>query len=158
MLESLGKILQPEQLKRLRQIELQVLGVVALRRPEVKKHLGITEEQEGQFQDLERKAREEIQKAMQEARDQETLDWAQIRQRGEELRKKAEQEGMAVLTAEQKTKLKEMMGEPFELDRSALRPRGGEGRRGDRPRGEGPREGRPRGGEGRGTPREPQQI
>jgi len=70
-----------------------------------------------------------------------------MREKMDALMKEGQKKAMAVLTADQKKKLAEMMGEPFKLDMSAFGPRG-EGRRGDRTRGQGRRsQGQPEGGQ-----------
>jgi Spy/CpxP family protein refolding chaperone len=99
--------LSADQRKRLEQITLQVSGVYQLGRPEVVKALSLTEEQQTKFEDLQketRKALEEIIKATDRAGKTEKL--AKLR---EETSKKI----MAVLTDEQKAKVKEIVGEPF---------------------------------------------
>ena len=99
--------LSEEQRKRLAQITLQVTGLYQLGRPEVVKALNLTEEQQNKFEDLQketRKALEEIITSTERAGKNEKL--AKFR---EEVNKKI----MAVLTDEQKAKVREIVGEPF---------------------------------------------
>lgn len=152
---KLADILQPEQLKRVKQIQLQQAGAAVLRSPVVAEQLSLTEDQKTQLKKIQDEAFEQMRKAR-EARRAEgggdrpegqprppRGDRNQMRQRRAEIEKKC----MAVLTPEQKAKLAEMMGQPFELDRSALRGGWG-GQDGPRPegrRGEGRRRGPRRG-------------
>jgi Spy/CpxP family protein refolding chaperone len=135
--KKLAEILQPEQLKRLKQIELQQQGAAALRRPEVADTIGLTEEQKEKLEAIETESREKMRQRFSERSD----DGEQQRGPGrfdfEEFRKAREEtegKAMAVLTAEQKQKLRDMMGEPFELDRSRMfqGPGGRSGGDGDR--------------------------
>ena len=139
---KLRNILKSEQLKRANQIQLQLEGPSALRRAAVMEHIGLTEDQKAELNKLQEEIRNDMQ-GRPMGRGEGSRD--EIRQRMQEMRKKMEEtqkKAMAVLTAEQKQKLAEMMGEPFELDRSAMRQgrRGGgrdEGRRGEGRRGGG---------------------
>ncbi len=103
----LEETLSAEQRKRLEQITLQVTGLRQLTRPEVVKALKLTDEQVAKFKDLQeeaRKALEEIINATERAGKSEKL--AKHR---EETHKKI----LEILTDEQKTKAKEMVGERF---------------------------------------------
>lgn len=134
--KELAGILKPEQFKRLRQIELQQQGAAALMRPEVAENLGLTAEQKEKLEQIGRSSMEKIGSLFQEGRDRERSEEErnQLREKGQQIRQEGEKEAMAVLTPEQKQKLRDMMGEPFELDRSAMFGRGGDrgGDRGDR--------------------------
>jgi len=180
---KLGEILQPEQSARLNQIEMQITGernaLVVLMRPEVMEGLGLSDEQKDQLKKIEEEIRAQWQQRPRGGRrgdrrprrggpdagdqaegapgaqrgERPQVDWDKVRQQMREAREKNRAKAMAVLTPEQKAKLGEMMGEPFELDWSALRrggggpfgPPRGEGRRGRGPRGGGQEGGRTRG-------------
>ncbi len=106
--EALAKILKPEQLKRAKQIALQQqmrfgLGFV-LNNEEVAKALKITDEQRDKIREIQRSAFEEMRDL---GRDEEG------RKKREEIRNATNEKVNGVLTAEQKTKLKELQGEPF---------------------------------------------
>lgn len=134
MEKKVAEILTPEQLKRVKQIELQQRGVMVLADPEVAAELGLTEDQKSQLNQIQEDARKQMREAWQSGQGGGGNMWQKI----QEMRRENEKKAMEVLTPEQKTKLAEMMGEPFELDRPAMR--GGDrqgGRRG---------EGRPGGG------------
>lgn len=148
IMEKLSEILDSKQLMRLKQIELQVQGVAALRRPEIQEHLKITDQQKQQLAEIDNSIRERMQ-AMR-PREGERPSWEEMRKNMEKIQAEVQKESMAVLTTEQKAELAEMMGEPANIDPSTLwgggnrRPRGeGEGgdRGGDR-RGRGNRDGR----------------
>lgn len=102
--KAVDKILQPQQLKRVKQIALQQAGVRAVNDEEVAKSLNVTDEQKEKIRDLQRKSFEEMQGL---GRDEEGA------KKRQEIMKATNEKMMAVLTAEQKTKLKEMQGEPF---------------------------------------------
>jgi len=102
--KAVAGILKPEQLKRGRQISLQLQGAGALRNEEVAKALNITDDQKEKIREIQRKSFEEMRGL---GRGEEA------RTKIQELRKATNEKVMAVLTAEQKTKLKEMQGKPF---------------------------------------------
>lgn len=106
--KAVNEILKPEQLKRIKQISLQQqvksrLGFV-LSNEEIAKSLKITDEQKGKMKEIQDKAREETQGL---GRDEEGF------KKRQEVMKATNEKVMGLLTAEQKTKLKEMQGEPF---------------------------------------------
>jgi Spy/CpxP family protein refolding chaperone len=155
--EKIRGILKPEQFKRLKQIELQQMGANALIRPDVTQALGLTEEQGQKLKELFegiRKQREELREQSRPLflgfRDANEEERAALREKGEQLRakgdalqKEAQQKAMALLTDEQKGKLKDLAGEPFQLDRrDRFGSPGGQGSGNRRPQG-GRRPGRP---------------
>lgn len=141
MAKQLGEILQAEQLQRLKQIGWQLEGPSALRRAEVTEAIGLTAEQKTQLEQVFTESQDAMRKLwegnMGRGRGQPGADREErgsrnsdLRQKMEELREQTGQKAMAVLQPEQKQKLGELFGEPFELDRSQLFPnRGREGRR-----------------------------
>lgn len=116
-LEKLAKrlmeVLDPSQLKRLRQLTLQQEGGFALGQEDVRKELKITQEQLKKFmgivQDLQRKI-EDLVKAAQAGRNPQEL-----RANVEKVRKEHARQLEDVLTDAQKTQWKELLGPPFEL-------------------------------------------
>lgn len=106
--DALAKILDEKQLKRAKQIALQQqarfgLGF-ALNNEEVAKSLKITDEQKEKIREIQGKVREEMQ----------GVGFGEDgRKKREEVMKAANEKVQGILTAEQKTKLKEMQGEPF---------------------------------------------
>lgn len=102
--KAVAEILKPAQLKRGRQIALQQQGARALGNEEVAKALNITDEQKQKIRDIQTKSREEMRGL---GRDEDA------RTKRQELTKATNEKVMGVLTSEQKTKLKELQGEPF---------------------------------------------
>jgi len=99
--------LTPEQRKRLSQITLQVTGLHELNRPEAARALNLTEEQQQKFKDLQKEHRKQLTELMQpKAREGRNEKLAKLR---EDTRVKIR----AILTDEQKTKVRELVGEPF---------------------------------------------
>jgi Spy/CpxP family protein refolding chaperone len=119
--KAVAEILKPEQLKRVKQISLQQQGARALNNPDVATALKLSDVQKEKLKSIRGEA--------QTARGQRGQG-GQRGQRSEEERKKQEEARKAtneklmnVLTAEQKTKWKEMTGEPFkgEISRPQFR-------------------------------------
>lgn len=102
--KAIGQILKPEQLKRARQIALQRQGAAAVNNEEIAKALNVTDAQKEKIREIQTKAREEMQGL---GFDEEA------RTKRQEVMKAMNEKISGVLTAEQKTKLKEMQGEPF---------------------------------------------
>jgi Spy/CpxP family protein refolding chaperone len=126
--KAVGEILKPEQLKRVKQISLQQQGARALSNPEIAKTLNLTSEQTDKIKKIQEEARAARGQRGQGRPDEEA------RKKLEEARKATNEKIMGVLTAEQKTKLKEMTGEPFKGE--IRRPQFGGG---NRPAGQGRR-------------------
>lgn len=106
--KALAEILKPEQLKRVKQIALQQragfgLGFV-VNDEEISSALKITDEQKEKIRDIQRKGFEELRDV---GRDDEG------RKKRQEVMKATNEKVEGVLTAEQKTKLKELKGATF---------------------------------------------
>jgi Spy/CpxP family protein refolding chaperone len=99
--------LSAAQRKRLEQITLQVSGLQQLTRPEVARVLGLTEEQQSKFKEMQKEARKALVELI-SSKDREGRNEKLAKLR-EEVDKKIE----AVLTDEQKAKARELVGEPF---------------------------------------------
>lgn len=121
-------ILQPEQIKRWKQIELQQQGASALLRPEIAEAIGLSDEQKQSIKKITDESQAKLQGMFAKMRDRDNPpseeERSQMREQSQKLRQEGEANAMAVLKPEQKDKLKEMMGTPFKLDRSRF-----EGRR-----------------------------
>jgi len=104
----LDDTLKEEQHKRLVQITFQITGLYQLTRPEIIKALDLTADQQKKFKDLQKEARKRL----------EGLIYAKERvgrsEKLGELRKEARKQIMAELTDEQKAKVRELVGAPFE--------------------------------------------
>jgi Spy/CpxP family protein refolding chaperone len=108
--KALAEILKPEQLKRVKQIALQqriTFGLAfVVSDEETASALRITDEQKEKIREIRMKGFEEL-RALGQERDEET------NKKRQELMKATNEKVAGVLTAEQKTKLKEMQGAPF---------------------------------------------
>ncbi|TWU63123.1 MULTISPECIES: Spy/CpxP family protein refolding chaperone [Crateriforma] len=115
--EQLEEVLFPEQYDRLKQINIQVQGINALRDAEVVKELGLSDEQKEKIRKVGENLRDGIQEKIAEAR--ESGDRDKMREAMQEafagMQEKLETETLAVLTSEQKKKFEEMKGKPFEM-------------------------------------------
>jgi len=119
-------VLKPEQAKRLKQIQLQQEGARAFNNPEVTKALNITAEQKQKLKDIQDTASKERASIQQAARGG---DRQEAMKKMADLTKKTNTEAMALLTDDQKTKWKELTGEPF---KGEIVPGGGRRPRNDR--------------------------
>jgi hypothetical protein len=99
--------LSAEQLKRLIQITYQVTGAYQLTRPEAARALSLTDEQQAKFKELEKEAHKDL-LAIVNSTDRATKN-AKLAKLREAINKKIE----TLLTDEQKTKARELVGEPF---------------------------------------------
>jgi Spy/CpxP family protein refolding chaperone len=106
--KAIGEILKPEQLKRVKQISLQRQGLRALGDPEVAEALKLTAEQKDKVKAVMDETGKEMRALFGAG-----LDRDEARKKMEEIRKASEEKLMTILTDEQKTKLKELQGEPF---------------------------------------------
>jgi len=158
--ETLGLLLEPEQVTRLDQILLQVRlktnPVGAFQDPDLQEKLTVTEEQAGKLSDVEAIGRERMEEMGQKMREGfqsgERPDFEKMREDGQKLNEELTDLALAVLNDEQTTQMKELQGEDFELDMGQLAPRGRGGRGGFGGIGRGG--GRGDGGGGRGGNRE----
>jgi hypothetical protein len=98
-------VLNPDQIKRLREIDLQERGPMALYDPEVRRSLKITDEQLGKLKNLADDSLQQVQKAY-DARDMKKV---------REVVRSAQDKLNDILTDEQKRTWREMMGKPFDL-------------------------------------------
>lgn len=104
---TITELLQPEQAKRLRQIQLQKQGAYALQNPTVAAELGLSDKQKDTLNALTAKAPPQI--VIGKAADNKI----QIQRKEEQDRAATMSRMLGVLTAKQKTKWNEMLGKPF---------------------------------------------
>jgi len=109
--KGLAEIMKPEQQKRFDQIDLQASGPNAFATPKVVEGLKITDEQKAKI----RQVNEDLRQTMTDAREDFQNDREGAMKQMLEGRKAASEKVMALLTAEQKSSWKEMVGEPFEV-------------------------------------------
>jgi Spy/CpxP family protein refolding chaperone len=125
--KAIGEILKEDQLKRVKQISLQQQGLRALGNPEVAGALKLSDEQKDKVKAIQDEAGKEMRALFGAG-----LDRDEARKKMEEIRKATEEKLTGVLTDEQKTKWKELQGEPFKGE--IRRPQfGGGGGGGSRP-------------------------
>jgi len=115
--KELPNILKPEQMERLKEIHLQQEGAFALRDPEIRKTLDLTEEQDGKIQKLLSQASEETVKVIKSLRNlpREEIGEkrAEAQKKVQQIREEAAKKVMETLTPEQKEKFEKMKGKPF---------------------------------------------
>ena len=104
----LAETLNAKQSKRLEQIELQFTALTHLTKPEMAKELKLTDDQVRKFKDMQTEAR----KALADLID--AKDRTGKTEKFAKLREEARTRILAILTDEQKTKMKEIAGPPFE--------------------------------------------
>ena len=110
--QALAGVLQPEQQKRLKQIELQQRGARAFQEPKVQDSLKLTDEQKGKINTINEDAARKRREARQGAGRGNS---PETRSKLTALRKESMEKALAVLTPEQKTTWEEMAGKPFEI-------------------------------------------
>jgi hypothetical protein len=123
---DIQEILGEGPFQRLKQIRLQMMGVMEWMNPNTAREIGLTEEQQNQF-------RESIREQFASMRG---IGREEMRGRLSELRQGLEEKGLALLTEKQKERWQGMLGEPAAIDferlQRSLRPEGGRGPRGGR--------------------------
>jgi Spy/CpxP family protein refolding chaperone len=107
--KSLDGLLKPEQVKRFKQIEIQVGGFMAFNQPRVQEALKLTDDQKEKV----RAIGEEIQGAMPSREDFQS-DRETAMKKMAEVQKGAKEKATALLTEDQKASWKELTGEPFD--------------------------------------------
>jgi hypothetical protein len=107
--KSVLALLKPEQAKRLREIALQQQHLArAIESPEVAKELQLSEEQAKRVRAIRESATKGMSKLSEDAKSR-----AEAREKMAALAKATEEKLLKVLTEEQRTKWKELLGEPF---------------------------------------------
>jgi len=128
---KLAEILLPHQLKRLKEISLQLRGTAALADPKVAAELKITDEQKKKLEEVATANMESFRTLFQGGnRNQSDQDREAMRAKVQEMRKQGEAKALAVLTAGQKTQFEKMKGEAFQMPEGAFGFGGRQGRGG----------------------------
>jgi Spy/CpxP family protein refolding chaperone len=104
-------VLKPEQMKRLKQIQVQQEGVRAFANPEVEKDLKLTDKQKDELKTI----AEDLQKQQREIFQNAGGNREEARKKMTDLRKEKMDAALKVLTDEQKKTYKELTGAPFEV-------------------------------------------
>ena len=107
--KEVEKILKPEQFTRLKQIGRQQGGPSAYLSPDNAKDLGLTDDQKKKLKDITDELQKDTMALFQGGFSAETREKMQM------LNKEATEKAAGVLTDEQKTKWKELTGEPFSV-------------------------------------------
>jgi hypothetical protein len=110
--KELAAILKPEQVRRLKQISLQFLGVRAFADAGVQKALKLSGEQKEQMETIGQESGEEIRTLLADARGS---NYTEVTKKIMSLRKDAMQKALAVLSDDQKRSWKRLTGKSFEL-------------------------------------------
>jgi hypothetical protein len=118
-LKAVGDLLKPEQIKRLKQIEVQQGGDRAFTRAEVQKALNLTDEQKATIKTITDDAAKERRELFQGGNAQGS------REKMTALRKETMEKLQAVLKDDQKKTWKDLTGEPFEVRLGGRRRPGG---------------------------------
>jgi hypothetical protein len=111
--KQLKDVLQPEQLKRLRQVRLQIEGAFALGQDDVRKDLKISQEQMQKFKAIVQALHKKVEPLMKEVHSGGNPE--EIRPKIEQVRKDHAKKLEAVLNDAQQKQWKELLGPPFEL-------------------------------------------
>jgi hypothetical protein len=126
--KKLGEILQPQQLERLLQIQIQVEGSMALANPKVETALNITDEQKEKLQSIRDDMRSKMRELIGDMRDfspEERRDkMNSVQDKMQQLIKELGDKMLGVLTQEQNDQLEKMKGKKFDLDMAELFRRG----------------------------------
>jgi Spy/CpxP family protein refolding chaperone len=122
--KAVAGVLKTEQLKRLKQIELQTQGLRAFENADTQKALSLTDDQKAKIKDLAEASRKEAQEAFQDAGGDRTK-MQEIMKTLADSRKKSLEKATNLLDDSQKKAWKDMTGEPFEVKFE----RGGTGQR-----------------------------
>ncbi|MCD0457944.1 hypothetical protein LOC72_00555 [Roseiconus lacunae] len=124
--EQLEEVLDPMQMERLQQIEVQIAGIGALRIERVAKALSLSEADQKKIEETMQKGREEMMGNMREMF--QSGDREGVREKMEAARKELEEKVLNELTSDQKKKFDALKGKPFEMpERQGFGGRGGRG-------------------------------
>jgi hypothetical protein len=124
--EKINGVLNAQQQERLKQIALQVRGGGALADEAIATELALSDDQKSQITSIREESQQQMQAAMQEARDA-GGDFAAIREKMTAMRNEANEKLLGVLNADQKEKFQKMQGEKLALEPADLRGLGGFG-------------------------------
>lgn len=107
-------VLKPEQMKRLKQIELQQAGLSNFTKEDIQKNLKLTADQKDKIKIVTDDATKDTQALLKDAgRDRQKL--AEARKKVQALNKEANEKVQKFLTADQKKAMDDVLGAPFEL-------------------------------------------
>jgi hypothetical protein len=113
--QALPDILQPDQLKRLNEIQIQVNGIASFKRPEVQEKLDLTDEQKKEIRKIGDGLKQEVGEVMRDAASAPLRKMPGAIQKVKEMKDDATRKAVDKLTPEQKKTWKEMTGEKFDF-------------------------------------------
>ena len=113
--QALPDILQPEQLKRLNQIQIQVNGIASFKRPEVQKELKLTERQREEIADIGAGLKKDIAELIKDASSAPVRKMPLAIRKAKELKEEATRKAVEKLTEEQQKTWASMQGEKFDF-------------------------------------------
>jgi Spy/CpxP family protein refolding chaperone len=119
-LAKLAEILKPEQMERLKQLDLQAQGANALRKPELIRALGLNLEQQAKLNSIFKEADQQRREMVDRPVGRSTREFGAMRQTEQELMKKV----LNVLTPEQRQKFEKMKGKAIHLPPPGVGPPG----------------------------------
>lgn len=127
--KAVADILNADQLKRFKQLQLQREGVQAFNRKEVAEALKLTDDQKTKIKDIQKKEADDRTAAMQgvDFRNMTPEDRQKLMDKNMEMQKASNDQILAVLTDDQKKTWKDMQGEPFKFPAAGPRRGGGGG-------------------------------
>ena len=117
--KSISKKVSKDQMKRLNQLVLQRQGTAALFAAKMRKELEITDEQFRKMSEKNKELVQDLNDAIQEAR--QDRDFEAMQEAQAEYREESKKAFMGILTDKQKKKYKEMMGEEFKFPARQMR-------------------------------------
>jgi hypothetical protein len=124
--KALPDILMPEQFKRLKQIEIQVNGILSFKKPEVQKKLELTDKQKEEIRGIGDGLKQDVAGTLKDVASAPLRKGPEALRKVRELKNDATRKAVDTLTVDQKKTWKEMTGETFELKLDgSLLPRGG---------------------------------
>ncbi len=113
--KQINEVLNPDQQKRFRQLQLQQQGFQAVTRTDVADELKVSAEQKTKIQEIQRQQRQAMQDLIQGG------DFQAAREKIQTLQKETGDKISAVLTEAQRNQWKEMLGAPFAFPRPGRR-------------------------------------
>lgn len=114
-LPKLADLLEPPQIQRLRQIQLQASGLEVWSEPEIASELNLSSEQQQKVAELRSEFRRRV--------DRLDGDFQQRFAKSRELNAERDRQALALLTQQQQSKLVELQGAPFDLSQLSFRRR-----------------------------------
>ncbi len=126
VMSQVEKILKPDQMKRLKQINFQQIGILGYgNSKEMQAALKLSDDQTEKLKQIREDTQADVRELMQSlrggGRGGDRNAFADLRKKSEALRTEAKTEAMDLLTSEQKTAWKELTGKPFTIERQPRR-------------------------------------